>query len=100
LLLVTKLGWQIVDGSSIEAELVGNHGGPTERDVPVIVVGGAPIGTGDRCGDVTAADIGRTVQACLGLPEARQLDGRAVRPAARGRVLGGICPATPASIHP
>lgn len=91
LILVTKLGWQVVDGSAVEAELVGNHGGPAERAVPAIVVGGAAIGPGRGCDDVRAADIGRTVQACLGLPEARQLDGRPVPSAARGRVLAGIC---------
>jgi hypothetical protein len=96
LILVAKLGWQVVDGSAVEAQLVGNHGGPAERAVPAIVLGGAPIGPGAGCDDVRAADLGRTVQACLGLPEARQLDGRATPPAARGRVLTGLCP-TPAA---
>src|SRR5688572_21272222 len=61
LVLVTKLGWQIVDASANEANLVGNHGGPAERAVPAIIVGGAPIGAGERCDEVTAADLGRTV---------------------------------------
>jgi hypothetical protein len=92
LILVAKLGWQVVDGSAVESQLIGNHGGPAERAVPAIVVGGATIGPGADCDDVRAADLGRTVQACLGLPEARQLDGRAIPTAARGRVLTGICP--------
>lgn len=94
LVLVTELGHQIVDGSAYEADLTGNHGGPAERAVPVIVVGGAPIGSGEGCDDVSAADIGRTVQACLDLPEPQQLDRRAVPNAARGRILAGICPPT------
>ena len=91
LILVTKPGWQLVDGSAVEGTLVGNHGGPAERSVPAIVVGGAAIGPGAGCDDVRAADLGRTVQACLGLPEARQLDGRPIPVAVRGRVLAGIC---------
>lgn len=98
LILVTKLGWQIVDGSAVEGQLVGNHGGPAERAVPAIVLGGATIAPGAACDDVRAADLGRTVQACLGLPEARQLDGRPIPTAARGRVLTGICPNPPG--HP
>jgi len=92
LLLVTKPGFQIVDGSREEAKLLGNHGGPAERMVPVIAVGGATTSEPSGCEDVTSADIGRTVQACLGLPETRRLDGRPIAPGARGRVLPGICP--------
>lgn len=92
LLLVAKPGFQIVDGSKTEAKLLGNHGGPGERRVPLIVLGGAPGPTSPQCRDVTAADIGRTVQACLGLPEANRTDGRAIATSARGRVLAGVCP--------
>jgi hypothetical protein len=92
LLLVAEPGYHIVDGSGDEAKLVGNHGGPNERAVPAIVLGGAPIAAGDGCAEVSAADIGRTVQACLGLPEVQRADGRAVPAADRGRVLPGVCP--------
>lgn len=92
LILVAKLGWQVVDGSAVEAQLVGNHGGPAERDVPAIVLGGAAIGPGERCDDVRAADLGRTVQACLRLPETRHLEARPIPEPVRGRVLSGICP--------
>lgn len=92
LLLVTKPGFQIVDGSREEAKLLGNHGGPGERSVPVIVLGGATTSESPRCESVTAADIGRTVQACLGLPETRRLDGRPIAAEARGQVLPGLCP--------
>jgi hypothetical protein len=100
LLLVAKPGYQIVDGSSNEAKLVGNHGGPGERAVPAIVLGGAPIGSGDECETVTAADLGRTVQACLGLGETERLDGRGIAGGDRGRVLAGICGAPSPPVTP
>jgi hypothetical protein len=95
LLLVAKSGWQLVDGSSEEAKLIGNHGGPGERSVPAIVLGGAPRGASDDCTSITPADLGRTAQTCLGLPEVERLDGRAIAADERGRVLAGICPPAP-----
>ena len=92
LLLIAELGYQIVDGSSEEGKLVGNHGGPGERAVPAIVLGGAPQRGADDCRSVSAADLGRTVQSCLGLPEVRRLDGRPIANGERGRILAGICP--------
>jgi hypothetical protein len=92
LILVAEPGYHIVDGSREEARLIGNHGGPDDRAVPAIVVGGAPTSADDRCDDITAADLGRTVQACLELPEATRFDGRAIAADDRGRVLAGICP--------
>lgn len=94
LVLVAEPGFHIVDGSSEEGKLVGNHGGPGERAVPLIVLGGATTATGVDCAGVTAADLGRTVQACLGLPAAQRFDGRAVPAEDRGRVLAGLCPAS------
>ncbi len=96
LLLVARAGYQIVDGSAEEGKLVGNHGGPGERTVPLIVLGGASSVAGGRCHGVTAADLGRTVQACLGLREVRRLDGHPIRQTDRGRVLDGVCAAAPA----
>lgn len=93
LFLIAKTGRQIVDGSNEEGKLLGNHGGPGERAVPAIVLGGAPTFEPPRCDDVTPADLGRTVQACLGLPETRRFDGRPIAAGARGRVLPGVCPA-------
>ena len=92
-LLVAEPGFHIVDGGGEEAKLVGNHGGPSERAVPLIVLGGAPTAAGADCAGVTAADLGRTVQACLGLPEVERLDGRSIPEDDRGRVLAGLCPA-------
>jgi hypothetical protein len=92
LLLVASLGHQIVDGFPAEGKLIGNHGGPGERAVPAVVLGGGSFGPGTHCGDVTAADLGRTVQACLGLREVRRFDGRPIDARDRGRVLAGLCP--------
>ena len=44
LMLIAELGYQIVDGSSEEGKLIGNHGGPGERAVPAIVLGGRRSG--------------------------------------------------------
>jgi hypothetical protein len=96
LLVVAEAGYHIVDGSQNEARLIGNHGGPGDRAVPAIVLGGAAIAPGDGCNDITAADLGRTVQACLGLPETARFDGRGIAADDRGRVLAGICPPPPA----
>jgi len=92
LLLIAKPGWQLVDGSDEEAKLIGNHGGPGERLVPAIVLGGAPRAAPDDCTRITPADLGRTVQACLDLPEVQRLDGGPIAADERGRVLAGVCP--------
>jgi hypothetical protein len=97
LILVARSGFQLVDGSTEEAKLIGNHGGPGERQVPVVVITGTRGAGPARCDDLHAADLGRTVQACLGLPEVRRLDGRPIASADRGRVLAGICPAPAAT---
>ena len=100
LVLIAKPGYQIVDGSSEEVRLIGNHGGPEERAVPAIVMGGAPIGPGDHCDQITAADVGRTAQACLGLPEVERLEGRPIPRTDRGRVLAGLCPPASSAGNP
>lgn len=100
LLLIAEPGFQVVDGSDDEGLLIGNHGGPGERAVPVIVLGGAPSGPGDQCQTISATDLGRTVQGCLGLPEVQRLDGRAIASDHRGRMLAGICTPTGSSTSP
>ena len=91
LVLIAKPGRVFVDGSVEETKLPGNHGGPGERRVPALVVTGAPPLEQSACGDVTPADLGRTLQWCLGLPEAARLDGEAIPGADRGHVLPGLC---------
>jgi hypothetical protein len=100
LLLIAERGYHIVDGSKEEGKLVGNHGGPEDRAVPAIVLGGAPIRGEAGCEHVTAADLGRTAQACFALPEVQRLDGGRIDLTQRGRVLAGICPRPAAATSP
>lgn len=91
LVLTTKPGRVFVDGSHEESKLVGNHGGPGERRVPVFVLAGTPVSEPADCRTVTPADLGRTVQWCLGLPEATRLDAAPIPATDRGHVLPGLC---------
>jgi hypothetical protein len=91
LVLVAASGAVLVDGDAGETLLPGNHGGPGDRAVPVIVVRDGPPAAG-ACGVPEAADVGRTLFACLGLRDAERLDGSPIPPARRGRVLAGVCP--------
>jgi len=100
LLLVARHGYQFVDGSGEEATLAGNHGGPDDRDVPTVILGGLPLGASAACDDITPTDLGRTVEACLGLPPVARLDGRIVDAGDRGRVLPGLCPPSMTSRDP
>jgi hypothetical protein len=68
--------------------LPGNHGGPSEIPVPVVVFGGhEAIATLDATRGSTAADVGATVAALLGLRDVRRVDGTPVPAAMRGRSL-------------
>ncbi len=89
LLLVAEPGHVLVDGDPSETRLRGNHGGPGDRQVPLIVVHG---GTDRSCEHVGAADVGRTIIACLGLRDVRRLDGGVIADGGRGRLLSGFCP--------
>jgi hypothetical protein len=64
---------------------------PNECDVPLIVVQGEASQTAPAREDITLADVGRTMAACLALRETRRLDGAPVPAANRGRVLAGLC---------
>lgn len=94
LLLVAASGYALAENGGDEVRLRGNHGAPAERDVAVVAIGGGVHAT-DRCDDVTAADLGRTMLDCLGLRDVARLDGAPIAADARGRKLSGLC--TPAS---
>jgi len=92
LLLIAEPGHVLVDGDGGEVRLLGNHGGPLDRQVPLIVVHGGSVRPG-ACGRPGAADVGRTIIAgCLGLRDVRRLDGQHTPAYGRGRVLPGLCP--------
>jgi phosphonoacetate hydrolase len=91
LVVVTSVGFMLSDGTPTDLRLRGTHGGPNERDVPLIVVQGEASQTAPVCEGITLADVGRTVAACLGLRETRRLDGAPIPEEDRGRVLAGLC---------
>lgn len=97
LLLVGGAGYVLTNADRDEARLRGNHGGPTDLDVPVIVVQGSVVRddsapAGESCEDLTAADLGRSLIACLGLRDVERLDGAAIPADGRGRLLRSLCP--------
>src|SRR5438034_352228 len=98
LLLVAAPGHQFVDPfDPVEAGLLGNHGGPEDLAVPLVVTGGwaglraAPRGTPSP----GSVDVAPTIAALLGLRVPRLLDGRAVPPARAGHPIAALLAQSP-----
>ena len=98
LLLVAAPGHQFVDPfDPVEAGLLGNHGGPEDLAVPLVVTGGwaglraAPRGTPSP----GSVDVAPTIAALLGLRVPRLLDGRAVPPARAGHPIAAVLAQSP-----
>ena len=98
LLLVAAPGYQFVDPfDPVEAGLLGNHGGPEDLAVPLVVTGGwaglraAPRGTPSP----GSVDVAPTIAALLGLRVPRLLDGRAVPPARAGHPIAALLAQSP-----
>jgi len=71
-----------------DADRPGNHGGPGEIPVPVVVLGGhEAVARIDATRVSNAPDVGATAAALLGLRDARRVDGGEVPAAFRGRAL-------------
>lgn len=94
LVVVARPGHHFVDPfSAAGAGLLGNHGGPEQTTIPILVAGGDPRIRAQvvaPSGDVPQAanpDIGATVAWLLDVPMPRTVGGAAVRPAFAGRVL-------------
>jgi arylsulfatase A-like enzyme len=89
LLLVARPGATFVGGAGDPTRgFRGNHGGPGERRVPFVVVGGHPRLRRAPAGARPApADFAATAAAVLGVEPPRRLDGGTVDAADRGRVL-------------
>jgi len=91
LLLVAERGCQFVDPSDpVDAALRGNHGGPAELAVPLIVTGGwsgLARATGGAPGLV---DVAPTIATLLGLRRPRRLDGSAVPAERAGRPIEAV----------
>jgi hypothetical protein len=98
LLLVAAPGYQFVDPPDpVDAALRGNHGGPAERRVPLLVTGGWP---GLRAAPHTAdgpglADVAPTIAAVLGIRRPRRLDGSDVPASEAGRPLADALAQSP-----
>src|SRR2546426_2589724 len=93
LLLVAASGHQFVDPFNPgEANLHGNHGGPEDLAVPLVVTGGwtglraAPRGTPPP----GAVDVAPTITALLGLRAPRLLDGHPVPPGRAGHPIAAV----------
>ena len=98
LLLVAAPGYQFVDGFDAgEARLVGNHGGPDNRAVPLAVLGGSPelraAPPGTPSPDLV--DVAPTIARLLGLPPPRRLDGGAVPSDRAGQPLRSLLAQSP-----
>jgi hypothetical protein len=98
LLLVAASGHQFVDPFNPgEAKLRGNHGGPEDLAVPLVVTGGwtglraAPRGTLPP----GAVDVAPTVAALLGLRAPRLLDGHPVPPGRAGHPIAAVLGQSP-----
>ncbi len=98
LLAIAVPGYQFVDPpDTVEAALLGNHGGPQDRHVPLIVTGGwpglqaAPPGTASP----ELVDVAPTVAALLGLRRPRRVDGSALPDDALGRPIAAVLGQSP-----
>ncbi len=90
LLLVAARGYVFVDPAEPgEAMLRGNHGGPGELAVPLVVSGGYPALRVARAGVPTprAVDVGVTIAALLGVPPPPRVGGAEIPAKERGVVL-------------
>ena len=93
LLLVASPGYEFVDPfDPVVASMLGNHGGPGEAAVPLIVTGGsdrltrAPTGTPEP----RAVDVAPTIAALLGLRAPRRMDGSTVPAEESGRPIAAV----------
>jgi Type I phosphodiesterase / nucleotide pyrophosphatase len=101
LVLVAAPGYQFVDPADVrESALRGNHGGPRERAVPLVVSGGSPALRAAPPGTPSPAmtDIAPTIAALLALPPPRRLDGRSLE-GRTGRAIAAVLAAPPQSPH-
>lgn len=93
LLLVAAPGHQFVDPwDAVDAALLGNHGGPGELAVPLLVSGGAEALTAAPPAAPAPAlvDVAPTATALLGLRAPRHVDGRPLAPAPAGRAMAAV----------
>jgi hypothetical protein len=92
LLLVARPGVTFVGGGGDPTRAFrGNHGGPRERRVPLVIVGGYPtLRRAPADLHPSTADVAPTIASLLEIEPPRRLDGRPVPAADRGRPLRAI----------
>ena len=93
ILLVAAPGHEFVDPfDPVFAGMLGNHGGPGEATVPLVVTGGdarlarAPAGTPAP----NVVDVAPTIASLLGLRPTRRMDGSPVPPEESGRPIAAV----------
>jgi arylsulfatase A-like enzyme len=89
LLLVAAPGHQFVDPDDpVDAHLRGNHGGPQDLAIPLVVTGGLPaLRRAPENLPARTVDLAPTIAAVLGIRLPHRLDGTPIPPASSGRVL-------------
>lgn len=94
LLLLSVPGFRFVDAwvPSAMATMRGDHGGPADRRVPLLVTGGAPQirAAGAQAASPGSVDVAPTIAALLGLPAPRRLDGRPLAAGAAGQPVTSV----------
>jgi len=93
LILVAAPGHQLVDPwDDVDGQLKGNHGGPGELDVPLVVSGGSPVLRAAPADTPApgAVDVAPTIALLLGLRTPTRTDGGAVPPALAGRPIRAV----------
>ena len=93
ILLVAAPGHEFVDPfDPVFAGMLGNHGGPGEATIPLVVTGGdarltrAPAGTPAP----NVVDVAPTIASLLGLRPTRRVDGSPVPPEESGRPIAAV----------
>lgn len=87
-ILVARPGFTFVGGRRDPTRWFrGNHGGPGDRAVPLVVVGGHPALREASDLRPSAADVAPTIARLLGIAPPQRIDGAPLAPSERGRVL-------------
>ncbi|HWP66760.1 MAG TPA: alkaline phosphatase family protein [Candidatus Limnocylindria bacterium] len=89
LLLIARPGYTFVEGPGDRTtRFRGNHGGPGQLRIPLVIVGGHPaLRRAPLTVDASAADVAPTAAYLLGVAPPRRLDGTPVPAADAGRAL-------------
>lgn len=93
LIVVAAPGHQLVDPwDDVDGGFKGNHGGPEEAEIPLVVSGGSPAVRAAPRGTAApgAVDVAPTIAALLGLRTPARVDGRPVPPALVGRPIRAV----------